>query len=87
MKLTEESLVDWMHDFVSEDCGEVLRTDILIDRIKTDETGQQILENQEIVERLKEYLKDPLNNPEMHGIVFHNPEYATFLKEILGGKE
>jgi len=47
----------------------------------------EIDQNQKIVNTLKEFLKDPLNNPESHGIVFHNPDYGKFLEYVLKGKD
>ena len=83
--VTISSPYDYKNSVYAGSAEDKIRTDKRIRWVLT--IKQQILQNQEIVERLREFLQDPLNNPEAHGIVFHNPEYAEFLQSILGEKK
>ena len=71
MKLREEDFTGF-----EDSSGYNIKNDII----------KQILENQEKLETLRKFLRDPLNDPETHSIVFHNPEYGKFLKKILEDK-
>lgn len=79
LKLTEKDL-----DVVETvDGNAFLETPIQYTIKECKQLKAQILQNQEKIEKLCEFLEDPLNNPESHGVVFHNPEYGKFLKELL----
>lgn len=82
-KLTEDRVVH-SKEYMHKDLPDGTEVCLLKHPLTIDE-WDQILRNQEMLEKLKEFLSDPLNDPESHSIVFHNKEYGKFLKEILDG--